>query len=80
MNVFRLTQPQKMQARARIAVATLEVSTFVRQLCMDRLFGTSESFRMRYVEDVLLGTLAGALAKVTCDQCVRCAKVQSNPF
>jgi hypothetical protein len=34
MNVFRLTQPQKMQARARIAVATLEVSTFVRQLCI----------------------------------------------
>jgi hypothetical protein len=34
MEVFRLTQPQKMQARAWLAVAALEVSALVRQLCV----------------------------------------------
>jgi hypothetical protein len=72
VKVFRLSQRQKMQAQAWMVLAILEVmktrATIVVAIVYGRLFGTPESFRMRYVKDVLL--------KVTCDQRIKCAKVQ----
>jgi hypothetical protein len=56
----------------RAEIVTAIAAAMMAAIVYRRPFGTPESFRMRYVKGVVVGTLA----KVTCDQLARYAKVQ----